>query len=370
MVTANTVVGKAAALAMLPALTLGLFAAPANAQEAVNTFVGVNNFSVAATTNMVGSLANTGGNVVMSSSASVGGNSGSSAAIAGPTTALAESDADVNVEAEGEDGEDSEVEAEGEAWADGDATATGSATSATGNGGNGGTATNITTLMTGDATSEVAIDGGVNSTEIDITVEDDCCDRYNEYYESASMYYDSYYLDEESEYEAEGDGEVEEEWSKEEGSTEKGGEWESYSKEYVPANTTILVGNVDMSETVNLVMSGADTGNNAVLSDSVSMGGTSGNGMAMTAPVTAAADSDADVEVEAEGEDGAEGEVEAEGEAAADGDASATNTAASTTGNGGNGGSTMTDTLVVTGAARSFVGIIDASKHTVIRILR
>ncbi len=370
MVTANTVLGKAAALAMLPALTLGLFASPANAQEAVNTFVGVNNFSTAATTNMVGSVANSGGNVVMSTSASVGGNSGSSAAIAGPTTALAESDADVEVEAEGEEGDDSEVEAEGEAYADGDATATGSATSATGNGGNGGTATNVTTLMTGDATSEVSIDGGENSTEIDVTVEDDCCDRYNEYYDSASMYYDRYHLDEESEYEEEADGEVEEEWSKEESSTEMGGEWESYSKEYVPANTTILVGNVEMSRTANFVMSGADSGSNAVLSDSLSMGGTSGNGMAMTAPVTAAADSEADVEVEVEDEDGVESETEAEGEAAADGDATATNTAGSTTGNGGNGGNTTTDTLVVTGAARSFVGIVDATKHTVIRIQR
>ncbi len=368
MVTANTVLGKAAALAMLPALTLGLFAAPASAQEPINTFVGVSNFSVSNTVNMVGSSANSGGNAVVSTSASVGGNSGSSAAIAGPTTALADSDADVDVEAEGEEGE---VEAEGEAYADGDADATGSATSATGNGGAGGSATNITTLMTGNATSEVVIEGAQNSTEIDIDAEDNCdCDRYNEYYESASMYYERHNLDEESEYEAEGDGEVEEEWSKEESSTEMGGEWESYSKEYVPVNTTILVGNMELDETANFVMSGADSGNNLVLTDSASLGGTSGNSMAMTAPVTAAADSDADVDVEAEGEEGEDSEVEAEGEAAADGDATATNTAHGTTGNGGAGGNTTTDTLVVTGAARSFVGIVDASRHTVIRIQR
>ncbi|MBP9750073.1 MAG: hypothetical protein KBD21_05085 [Candidatus Pacebacteria bacterium] len=368
MVTANTVLGKAAALAMLPALTLGLFAAPASAQVGVNTFVGVSNFSSANTTNMVGSVANSGGNMVVSTTASVGGNSGSSAAVAGPTTALADSDADVDVDADGEEGE---VEAEGEAYADGDAHATGSATSGTGNGGAGGTATNVTTLMTGNATSEVVIEGAQNSTEIDIAVADDCdCDRYNEYYESASQYYASNYLDEESEYEAEDRGEVEEEWSKEEGSTEKGSDWESYSKEYVPVSTMILVGNVELSDTVNIALSGADSGSNIVLTDSVSMGGTSGASMAMTAPVTAAAVSNADVDVDADGEEGEDSEVEAEGEAAADGDSSATNSAASTSGNGGAGGNTTTDTLVVTGTARSFVGIVDASRHTVIRIQR
>jgi hypothetical protein len=371
MVTANTTLGKVVAIAMLPALTLGLFAAPADASyysKGAGTSVSVNNMSAAFTLNQVASGANTGGNVVVSSSASVGGDSGNSAAVSGPVTASSNVDGDVKVEGEGEDYAD--VEVEGEVDLDNVTTAHGSATSASGNGGSAGKAVTVNTLSTGDAVSEVVIAGAQNHTEINIAVEDDCeCDRYNEYYESASKYYESNYKNEESEYEEDGkDGDIEEEYELEEGSTVKEGDWEVYTKTYVPVKTTIVVNNVEVSETVNVAFSGADSGNNLVLTDSVSLGGTSGNSGAISGPVSASSKVDGDVSAEGEGED--KSDVEVEAEVKIDNETHSKGTADSTTGNGGDSSDSTTDTLVVTGRAASFIGIVDASKHTIIRIRR
>jgi hypothetical protein len=371
MVKANTTLGKVAAIAMLPALTFGMFAMPADASyhnKGATTFVGVSNTSVAYTTNMVASGANTGGNIIMGTSASVGGDSGSSAAVSGPVNASSNVDGDVKVKGEGED--KSEVEVEGEVDIDNETTAHGSALSASGNGGSAGKAVTVNTLTTGDAVSEVVIAGAQNRTEIDIAVEDDCaCDRYNEYYENASKYYESKYKNEESEYEKDGKyGDIEEEYKLKEGSTVKESDWEVYTKTYVPVKTTIMVENTEVSETVNVVFSGADSGSNFVLGDSVSLGGTSGDSAAVSGPVNASSKVDGDVKADGEGED--KGDVDVEGEVKIDNATHAQGTAGSATGNGGNANDSTTDTLVVTGRAASFVGIIDASKHTIIRIRR
>jgi hypothetical protein len=288
-------------------------------------------------------------------------------AISAPVIATSNVDGDVKVDAEGD--KDDEVDAEGDVKIKNTTTAENAALSASGDGGSAGSATTVTELVTGDAVSEVVIAGAQNHTEIDIAVEDDCeCDRYNEYYENASKYYESNYKDEESKYEGEEDGDVEEDYELKEGSTVKEGDWEVYTKTFVPVKTTIMVENNEMSLSKNVVTSDADSGNSKVIADSVSLGGTSGGSMAVSGPANAHSNVDGDVDVDAEGDE--YGEVDAEGDVKIDNSTHALGTAGSATGDGGASGDSATGTYVVTGRADSFVGIVDASKHTIIRIRR
>ncbi len=392
MVKTNTVLGKAVALAMLPALTLGIFATPGvvSADEGgVTTIVKVSNANMGFSMTDVASGANSGGNTIVSGASSKGGDTGSNVGVLSGAAARTANTANVDdVEGETERGE-GEVEAEAEVA--GDAAAYSSATARTGNAGNAGRAMTVSTIATGEATSDVMVVGGSDKNEVDIDVTDDCdCDRANEYHEASVQYmdlsmsseYDNYYRDVEEESETEGGdrhhGDSESEWEysegvvSEEGSSDfdmsAGSAWEVSTKEYVPVKTIIGVENVNTSVQATRVISGANSGMNTLLAGSMSEGGDTGSNMLVGSAALASAENSADLDdVEGETERG-EGEVEAE--AGAYGNAEAGSSADATTGNAGNGADAATDSMIVSGRSNSIVTIVETSRHNVVRIQR
>jgi len=409
MVTAHTVLGKTAAVAMLPALTLGMFAMPAAAFEGahdgeVYTDVSVFNMNSGETMNAVTSSSNSGGNAIMATSKSEGGDSGDSTNVRSRAEARTANSAIVaDVEGESEDGDkDSEVEVEAEAEVDGDSEAYSKAKSYTGDGGNAGTAATVSTISTGDATSDVAIVGSTDENTVDIDVSDDCeCDRVNEYHETSNRYmdltysseYDNWYKDveewkeseEESEYESNGEeeGEYEKDYESsydlEEGSetgstdldVEAGESWEVHEKTYAPVTTVVNVANVNMHRTANLVASDANSGDNLIAAAAESEGGDSGNSEGVSSSAAASTHNHSSVtDVEGEAEDGEDSEVEVEAEAETAGDAFTGSESESATGHAGDGSDALTDSMIITGRSDSIVTIVETSRHNVIRIQR
>lgn len=375
---------------MLPALTLGIFAVPGaasadNGMGGVATMVMVSNTNTGVSMTEVASVANSGGNVIMSSASSVGGNSGNSRDVTADARASTGNTAMAEVEGEGEEGE---TEVEGETSATGNSSAYAAANSATGNGGSAGRSVTVNTIVSGDAKSDVLVMGGTDHNEVDIDVTDDCeCDRANEYYEqyadfyeeASSSEYEDYYTSSSEEGETEGcEGECEEseyefdsETSNETGSEEyeqsQGSMWSVYEKTYVPVKTMIMVQNENTTLEGLAVLSASDSGNNAILAASASVGGTSGDSEDVHAGAGADTHNTAMAEVEGEGE---EGETEVEGETHAGGNSDVAGLVQSTTGDGGSADDSTSDNMVLTGRSDSIVTIIKTSRHNVVRIVR
>lgn len=192
MITQKQFAGKFVALAVLPALSLGAFAAPTFAYvPAVSgdvTTVVVSNSNNAAVTNVVSSSANTGYNVANGGKGGKGGSASNSGVSAGNGgKADADADSGNGGDAKGSQGivvggDSGSADALGVAGNGGSAVAL-SAGGAGGAGGEGGV------IHTGDASSLVAVQNDINSNDTDIEVSDDCgCDRYNEKYESAHSF--------------------------------------------------------------------------------------------------------------------------------------------------------------------------------------
>jgi hypothetical protein len=407
MVKANTILGKAAALAMLPALTLGIFAAPAAVSadngSGVSTTVNVMNVNTGASMTDVTSMSGTGGNTIMAASKTTAGDSGNNGVTAAGARADAANDADVDdIEADGDEGskykssrhgshgDESDVDADAAATGDADALATASAR--TGNGGAGGKAETVSTILTGDSKSDVAVIGGADENRIDIEIDDCGCDQANTYHEesmrfldlSMAMEYDNYYKSVEEKSKTEGDdkhygrhhggGSADEEWKYEEDVTSEEGaasmgltageSWSVSKKEYVPVTTVINVGNVNTSLSATRVASLSGTGGNTIVAMSASEAGNSGSNLMTLAGAGASAANEADVDdVEAD-----RGDVDAA--AGAHGSAAAGADAASQTGNGGAGGESTTDSLIVSGRSDSIVTVVETSRHNVVRIRR
>jgi hypothetical protein len=393
MFKTNTVLGKAAALAVFPALAFGVFVAP-GAVSSDTTVVGVKNTNAGVTMTEVVSLSNSGGNTIVSDAASVGGNSGDSRHVtagAGATAANKAEVKDVEVESRG-----GEAEADVAALAAGDAAAHSSAKSTTGNGGSAGMAASVNTIVTGDARSDVAIIGGVDHNEVNITITDACCDRKNTYHEQASMYldaseyyaYDFYYYGlkawekEESKHGKYGGWKSEsslsekEKSEKGEGESElsMGSDWSVTTETYVPVTTVIAVENHNASMDLLSVASAANTGDNTIVSSAASVGGNSGDSEDVSAGAGASATNKAevkDVEVESKyGSKYSKGDAEADVLAAGDGNALATADVTSRTGHAGNADDAVTDNMILSGRSDSFVTVVRTSLHNVVRILR
>lgn len=393
MVTRKQFAGKLAALAVLPALSLGAFAAPSFAYVPSGdvTTVVVSNSNNAAVTNVVSSSASTGNNQANGGKGGSGGDSANVGTVGG-NGGKADADADTGNggDAEGYYGEiviggDS---GSADALAAGGNGGSADAVSAGGAGGNGGDGGAI---ATGDASSLVAIQNEVNTNDTDVEVEDCGCDKYNEKFESAhnfSLEEDSFSLHKESDgnnyghHRSSKGGDEELNLEKESTSVEEN-HWEKYSKTYVPVVTTLVVENDNNAEVANVVASDADTGYNVADGDKGGKGGASAN-LETLAGNGGKADADA--------ESGNGGDAEGKGffnrfhhnnhdvepgdpfggfsgdalstALAGNGGDAASNSEGGAAGNGGAGG------VIVTGYAESANAIITVANRNVTRIKR
>jgi len=390
MVTTNTVVAKAAALATLPALTFGLFALPASA--AVNTNINISSQNMALTTNAVESYAYSGDATVMTGSASVGGNGGDSSVDAGEVDA--NSDTDANSEATTKDagGNEADVDTDSEATADDYTEAAGIAKSYGGNGGDAGTASTLTAISTGNAESDVAIMGAQNTTEIDVEVTP-ATPMYDEYYMSGSMSYDSENSGSEYDYDRETGSEYDDEYDEDDCGCEvehnkEGSEWdnetksgseyeasknldaayEEGSKVHVPVNTTVNIDEGSFSATTNVVLSDALSGGALVAGGSMSAGGNGGQSDTDTEGIGASSDTNVGSDATTNGAYGEDADVTTESDAHTSGETRAFGDASSAGGDAGAGSDSLTESLVATGHSLSRVSIVDASNHKVIRV--
>ena len=392
MVTTNTVVAKAAALATLPALTLGMFALPASA--AVNTNIQINSDSTSRTSNDVTSFAYSGNAVVVAESASVGGHGGASSVDAGKVAASSDTDADSDAETKDAGGNDSDVDTDSEATADSYTEAAGIAKSYGGNGGDAATAATLTAVSTGNAESHVDIMGAQNTTEIDVEVTP-TEPMYDTYYASGRMDYDRHNSGSNYHYDRDTGSKYSDKYDKDDcgdcadiDHDKKGSEWDNETKggsEYkaeegldasyeegatvhVPVNTTVKINENSVNNTTNVVISDALSGNARVTADALSAGGNGGRSNTVTAAVDASSNTDADSDAETKDAYGKDADVTTGSGAYAFDDTVAFGDASSRGGEGGAGSDTLTESLVATGHSLSRVSIIDASNHKVIRV--
>jgi hypothetical protein len=238
----NTLTSKVATLAMLPALTLGLFATPALAMGADVTLINVDGGAGGDNDSSAGDGARGGD----------GGNARVDNDSRGDNTALA---------------------------GDGSRGGNGGDTGDTGNGGNAGSGARGGDITTGDAIATAIISNDTNTTDTRITVEDcNDCDRYNEFYLEADRYYQEWSQD----------------WRHEESCsvrpmrhTEREGTSESYmeedehlmmySKTAVPEMTIVNVQNDNEALVLNLGRVEANSGENAALGGEGGTGGAGGD---------------------------------------------------------------------------------------------
>lgn len=365
-------------MAIIPSLTLGLFAVPALAgNTGVDTDINVTNVNAAHVSNTVMTVANTGGNRAN------GGNGGNGGASANIGTVGGDSD-EAEADADGGNGGDADLvvnsrrgQASDPVGGDGGAAEAGAESGDGGNatakseGGNGGNGGNGGRIETGNAVVEVGIANEVNTNNTKVVVEDCGCDQYNETYEKADSYYEEWSKETENDrkdrghhYNKGGDKETDEYYE------ESDKHWEKYTKEYVPVSTEVNVAHMNLASVDNVVLTGVNTGLN------VADGGNGGDGGASANLLTKAGDADkADADAEggnggdafsnanaytAGGNGGYAGAVAFSGNG---GDA----TAESDGGDGGNGGN---GGVIVTGYASTLTPIVNVVNKNVTRIRR
>lgn len=379
MTNKNSILGKVIALAILPALALGMFAAPAMAFAfgsfgGVMTVIDVANVNTAGVVNAISVKSDTGDNTANGGDGAEGGDSGDSGDNAGEG---------------GEGGDGGEADANGgdEAYAEsgfGGDGGYGGNTGNTGNTGAGGDGGLGGQIATGDAFASVAIGNDINSNDTMITIDDNCeCDRYNEYYEAADKYFErnreSWSLET-----SEGDNndwfrnwnnDDESQYSEESSSDSlvKDSHWEVYTKTYVPVTTIVGVDNINSGFVVNTGDVEAETGGNTANGGDGDEAGDSG-------------DSGDDAGVGGEAGDGGEAEADAssndhfawwnnndDAEATAiayDGGDGGDGGDTGTTGNTGAGGDGAEGGLIVTGQADSLAAVVNVMNRNVTRIVR
>jgi len=216
----KTLLGKVTALTVLPAMTLGLFAAPALAMGMPGdlTLINVQNDNEALVINAFDVEANSGRNAV------VGGDGG-------------------NARIEADPPRRGDVEAYG------------------GDGARGGT------ILTGDAMATLLISNETNTADTRINI-DDCgeCDKYNEFYLSADRYYEEWSASERHMEECSFCPPRHRELTEsEESYEESSGNLEVYAKMYVPEMTIVNVENDNEAAVINLGRVEANTGENAAV---------------------------------------------------------------------------------------------------------
>jgi hypothetical protein len=285
MVHTHTVLGKVTALAMLPSLTLGIFAAPALAFESadgVTTAVTTTNINVGKVTNTIKVKADTGDNTSNGGNGGQGGTSGNSGSGAGQGGAG-------GAGGEGGDAEAEDGYAEGGRGGAGSTGGTGGSTGDTGVAGHGGNGGASGRIDTGNATAGATIYNAVNVNTTEIELPEDCgCEQYNEYYEAADSYYEQYRHEmHEATSEEEGrdnrdrhhgDRESSETEFSEADASEMGeAHWEVYSKEFVPVTTLITTTNMNVGEAETDGTVEAETGDNDSTGGTAGQGGNSGS---------------------------------------------------------------------------------------------
>lgn len=370
MINTHTTVGKVAALAMLPSLTLGIFAVPALAYEmgpaaGITTVITTANVNSAVVSNSIKVKADTGDNTSNGGSGAAGGNTGSSGSHAG----------DGGLGGNGGSAAAEEGYAEGGAGGFG---AAGGNTGSTGAAGAGGDGAEGGSIDSGNATAGAVISNTVNFNVTEVELPADCdCAQYNEYYEAADSYYETHQSEartsENRGHRRGASSESEAADASEVGETH----WEVYSKEFVPVTTVITTINANEALVANEGEVKADTGDNTTDGGDGAEGGTSGDsgsyagdgGTGGTGGDATVEDNDPRVFGHRRG-DRDDNEGTAIGGAAADG---ATGGDTGDTGAAGNGGTGGTGGVVVTGHANSALGLenfVNINNLKVTRIVR
>lgn len=370
MTKKNTSLNKVAATALIPALALGIFTAPAMAFGAFTTNVDVENTNDSYVENTFSVRANTGDNTANGGKGRTGGKSGNSGSNAGDGGA-------------GGDGGDG-----GEAYSEGGAAyaqsgyganagdgGAGGDTGDTGMGGNGGNGGAGGEISTGDAFATVLIDSNVNDNFTEVTIDDDCeCDRYDEAFESADSYYqrnlatwtqdaDEWFHDGLL---SENSGSSYDEESASDDLVEDS-HWEMYTKTYVPVETNVNVRNDNIDTEYNSGEVEAETGNNTTnggKGGKGGMSGTSGNNAGDGAEGGDGGDGGDAASFAWDGEDPA---FAFDGGAGGDG-AEGGNTGS--TGDAGDAGHGAEGGVIVTGLADSYVSVVRVANRNVTRITR
>lgn len=388
MVTRKQFARSLVALSVLPALSVGVFAAPTLAYVPSGdvTTVVVSNSNSAAVLNVVSSSANTGYNVANGGKGGKGGSS-SNYDTTGGNGGSADADADTG---NGGDAEGSQGIVIGGDSGSADALAlggNGGDADASSNGGNGGAGGDGGMIATGDASSVVAIQNDVNSNDVDVEVEDCGCDKFNETAESAdefAAHESSFELDKESEESGYGwhrGGDEESLHIEKEHASVAESHWAKYTKTYVPVVTTVVVDNENNGQVANVVGSEANTGDNVADGNDGGKGGSSDN-METAAGNGGEADADADTGNGGDAESvsfgyshfhhgssnddpigGTSGDAVSTAVAGNGADATADST-------GGNGGAGGNGGVIVTGYAESLNAIITVANRNVVRIKR
>ncbi|KKS38153.1 MAG: hypothetical protein UU98_C0008G0013 [Parcubacteria group bacterium GW2011_GWD2_42_14] len=366
--TTKKSLNKVAATALIPALALGIFTAPAMAFGAFTTNVDVDNTNDSYVENTFSVRANTGDNTANGGMGRMGGRSGNSGSNAG----------DGGEAGDGGDGGDATAGdgaaalAESGYGAQGGNGGMGGNTGDTGNGGNGGNGGMGGSITTGDAFATVLIDSDINDnlTEVTITPESD---MYDEAFESADNYYERHL----AEWSQESD-----EWATDGLLTDTSGSsfeeesssddliddnhWEMYTKTYVPVETNVDVNNDNSDEEYNSGEVEAETGNNTTNGGDGEEGGESG---------TSGEDA-------GDGGDGGEGGEGGDADADGWGDAMATAHDGGAGGDGAEGGDTGSTGdagdaghgaeggVIVTGLADSYASVVRVANRNVTRITR
>jgi len=401
MVTTNTILGKAAALAVLPSLTLGLFATPALAGEimpmpmmmsGVTTVVDVDNDNNALVVNAFEVVSNTGGNTVAGGNGGAGGNSGNANGDAG----------DGGEGGEGGDGGDADADAEGDGYneayaeagdgATGGNGADGGDTGSTGNGGAGGAGAIGGEIITGDATASVAIANEVNTNDTEVVVEEDCgCEQYNEYYESADEYYESWRKaveDDVRESHSRRGHQYESNYGEQEEAQSGESHWDIYVKTFVPVTTLVSVDNNNNAAVMNMGRVAANTGDNLADGGNGARGGNSGDANGSAGDGGDGGEGgdggDADADAGDDGKDGRDGRhgrhhhdskdgtslataLGGDGAEGGDGAAGGNNGDTGDAGDGADGGA---GGVIVTGQADTLAAVVNVVNRNVTRISR
>ena len=345
MTTKNSSLNKVAATALIPALALGIFTAPAMAFGAFTTNVDVDNTNDSVVENTFTVRANTG-------DGAEGGDGGDGG------DAYSEGDS---------------AYAESGYGANGGNGGMGGNTGDTGNGGRGGNGGMGGHITTGDAFATVLIDSNVNDnlTEVTLSPEEAV---FDEAFESAHTYYErnlATWAQESDEWFHDGIVSDDGGSSYNEESTSDDlvddSHWETYTKTYVPVETNVDVNNDNTDTEINSGEVEAETGNNTTNGGDGEEGGESGT-------------SGEDAGDGAEGGDGGDGgdatsyawdgedpafafDGGAGGDGAEGGDTGSTGDAGDA-GHGAEGG------VIVTGLADSYASVVRVANRNVTRITR
>ena len=380
MNTAKTVAGKVAALAMLPSLSLGLFAAPALAfNDGGNTTrVHVGNYNTATVVNAIKVSSNSGRNTANGGDAAAGGNSGVSGSRAGNGGEGGDAGNGGKAEVEGGHGDGYAEGGDGGYGAPGGA---GGSTGNTGRGGAGGDGGEGGYISTGDASAALVVSNDVNTNKTDVEVSDCGCDQYNTYYEAADTYYKQSRSHDRDWYQ-EGRRGASGGSKSGDKQTVKEDHWMVESTEYVPVTTVVGVHNLNDATVANLGAASANSGGNTANGGDGSKGGKSGNSGsdAGYGGEGGAAGNGGNAEVESKyghtykhyvkghHDHGTKGE--AIGGDAADGGAGAEGGSTGNTGAAGNGGNGALGGVIVTGRADTAAAVLTVSNRNVTRIVR